>query len=219
MNQNKLKLVFGAGAIVSAIIAITLLLVGIIAIDFGDAALVKVVVIVISLLFFALAGELAYMFLIENDSTPNYFLYNPQTKRNIPVQRLSVQLINSRMNRYLSGFASSEGKLWTDRIFDNPYLEMEDKFRPAVAYKLLYDLAERDTEQGWKCFEVASEETVEFLCASLELNYDTDMARTLRQMKNSQPLNLKYVRDYIVKNKDYLKNKLYHYVYDNIQLF
>ena len=96
---------------------------------------------------------------------------------------------------------------------------MEDKFKPAVAYKLLYDLAERDAEQGWRCFEVASEETVEFLCASLELNYDTDMARTLRQMKNSQPLNLKYVRDYIVKNKDYLKNKLYHYVYDNIQLF
>ena len=43
MNQNKLKLVLGASAIVSAIIAITLLLVGIIAIDFSDAALVKVV--------------------------------------------------------------------------------------------------------------------------------------------------------------------------------
>lgn len=219
MNQNKLKLVFGALSIFFAVVAIALLLVGILAIDVDKAAFVKAIVIIISVLCLVLSAELGYMFFIESDSTPNYFLYNPQTKRNIPVQKMTFQLINSRMNRYLSGFAASEGKLWTDRIFDNPYLEMEEKFRPAVAYKLLYDLAEKDAEQGWKCFEVASNETVEFLCASLELNYDTDMARTLRQMKTSTPLNLKYVRDYVVKNRNYLKSKLCHYIYDNIQLF
>ena len=219
MNQNKLKLVFGAVSIFFAVVAIALLLVGILAIDVDKAAFVKAIVIIISVLCLVLSAELGYMFFIESDSTPNYFLYNPQTKRNIPVQKMTFQLINSRMNRYLSGFAASEGKLWTDRIFDNPYLEMEEKFRPAVAYKLLYDLAEKDAEQGWKCFEVASNETVEFLCASLELNYDTDMARTLRQMKTSTPLNLKYVRDYVVKNRNYLKSKLCHYIYDNIQLF
>ena len=219
MNQNKLKLVFGAVSIFFAVVAIALLLVGILAIDFDKAAFVKVIVIIISVLCALISAELAYMFFIESDSTPNYFLYNPQTKRNIPVQKMTFQLINSRMNRYLSGFAASEGKLWTDRVLDDPYLEMEEKFRPAVAYKLLYDLAEKDAEQGWKCFEVASAETVEFLCASLELNYDTDMARTLRQMKNSPSLNLKYVRDYIVKNRNYLKSKLCHYIYDNIQSF
>ena len=219
MNQNKLKLWFGVASVFFAIVAIALLLVGILAIEFDKAAFVRVIVIVISVLCFLIAAELAYMFLIESDSTPNYFLYNPQTKRNIPVQKMTFQLINSRMNRYLSGFATSEGKLWTSRILDNPNLEMEEKFRPAVAYKLLYDLAERDHEQGWKCFEIASEETVEFICASLELNYDTDMARTLRQMKKTTPLNLKYVRDYLVKNRPYLNKKLCLYIYDNIQLF
>ncbi|MBE6545922.1 MAG: hypothetical protein E7668_00590 [Ruminococcaceae bacterium] len=219
MGQNKLKLLFGVLAIVFAVVAVALLLVGILAVHFDEAALVKVLVIIISVICFIIAAEMVYMFYIESDSAPNYFLYNAQTKRNIPVQKMTFQVINSRMNRYLSGYAPSEGKLWTERIFDNPYLEMDDKFKPAVAYKLLYDLAERDSEQGWKCFEIASEETVEFLCTALEMNYDTDMARTLRQMKTSAPLNLKYVRDYIVKNRNYLKSKLCHYIYDNIQLF
>ncbi len=219
MNQSKLKLVFGIAGIVLAVVAIALFFVGIFAIDFGNAAVVKIMVFIISFLCLALAAELFYLLWIENDSAPNYFLYNSQTKRNIPANKLTIQIIHSKMNRYLSGFAPSEGKLWTDKILDNPYLDIEDKFKPAVAYKLLYDLAEKDTEQAWKCFEQASEETVEFLCSALEMNYDTDMARTLRQMKGSNPLNLKLVRDYIVKNRNYLKGKLCRYIYDNIQLF
>ncbi len=219
MSQNKLKLLFGAGAIVFAIIAIVMLLVGILAIDGYTAAFVKVMVLIIAVICLAIALELGYMFYLEQDGAPNYFLYNTQTKRNIPVQKLTYQIINGRMNRFLSGYAPSEGKLWTDRIFDNPYLDMEDKFKPIVAYKLLHDLAEKDSESGWKCFEIASGETVEFLCIGLEMNNDNDMARVLRQAKNSTPLNIKYVRDYLVSNRAYLKSKLCHYVFDNIQLF
>ena len=219
MNQSKLKLMFGIAGIVLAVVAIALIFVGAFAIEFASAALVKIMVFVIAVLCLALAAELFYLLMVENDSAPNYFLYNSQTKRNIPANKLTIQIINSRLNRYLSGFAPSEGKLWTDKILDNPYLEMEDQFKPAVAYKLLYDLAEKDTEQAWKCFELASEETVEFLCSALEMNYDTDMARTLRQMKGATPLNLKLVRDYIVKNRNYLKGKLCRYIYDNIHLF
>ena len=216
MSQKTLKLLFAIVGIVFAIIAVTLLLVGILALNH---VLLKTLVIIISVLCFLIAGELIFLFFIQTDSAPNYFLYNRESKRNIPVQKLTFQMINGRMNRYLSNYAASEGKLWTDRVLENPYLDMDDKFKPAVAYKLLYDLAEKDVEQGWKCFDIASDETVEFLCASLEMNQDSDMARTLRQMKASKPLNVKYVRDYIVKNRNYLKGKLCRYIYDNIQLF
>ena len=216
MNQKTLKLIFAIVGIVFAVIAITLLLVGILALN---NTLLKVLVIIISALCFLIAGELIFLFFIQTDSAPNYFLYNRETKRNIPVQKLTFQMINGRMNRYLSNFAVSEGKLWTDRVLENPPKEMDDKFKPAVAYKLLYDLAEKDVEQGWKCFEIASDETVEFICTSLEMNQDYDMAKTLRFMKDSKPLNLKYARDYIVKNRNYLKSKLCRYIYDNIQLF
>ena len=128
-------------------------------------------------------------------------------------------MINSKMNRYLSGFAPSEGKIWTDRVLDNPYLEMEAVYKPLVAYKLLYDLAERDVDAGWKCFDYASDDTVEFLAAALEMNGDTQFAGKLRQFKQSKPVNLKYVRDYVVANQRYLQSKIQRYVVDHIDEF
>ena len=217
MSQNKLKMIFGGGMIVSAVLALVLFLIGVLAVE--NFTFLKVMLFVVAFICLLLAAEFLLMFLPEKDSAPNFFLYNAQSGRNIPIQKMSFQIVNGRMNRYLSGYAASEGKLWTDRVFDNPYLEMEDKFKPAVAYKLLYDLAERDAEPGWKCFEMASEETVDFLCDALDANADTDMARTIRAMKRSKPLNMKQVRDYIVNNRNYLKSKLYRYVYDHIQLF
>lgn len=219
MSQNKLKLLLGIGTIVFAVVAIALLLVGVIAVNYDSTPFIKIMVIIISVICLILAAELAYMYFMENDTAPNYFLYDTQARRNIPAQRLTFQMINGRMNRFLAGYAPSEGKLWTDGILDNPYLEMEDKFKPAVAYKLLYDLAERDTEQGWMCFDIASVATVEFICNGLDMNRDSDLSRTLRQMKASKPFNMKYFRDYIVNNRSYLKSKLGHYVYDNIQMF
>jgi hypothetical protein len=216
MKENKLKLGFGIAAIVFAVAALAVLFVGIFAIN---ATFIKVMMFVIAALCVAMAVELVLFGWMEVGGAPNYFLYDSQTKRNIPVQKLSFQIINSKMNRFLAMYAPTEGKLWTDRALDDPYLNMQDAYKPAVAYKLLYDLAEKDAEQGWKCFELASEETVEFICVALEMNNDIDMASTLRQMKASQPLNVKYVRDYIVKNRIYLKSKLSHYIYDNIQSF
>ena len=128
MNQSKLKIIFGIAAIVLAIVAIALFFVGIFAIDFSSAGLVKVMMFIISFLCLALAAEMGYLFVIEQDSAPNYFLYNSQTKRNIPANKLTFQVINSRLNRYLSGFAPSEGKLWTDKILDNPYLDMAEDY-------------------------------------------------------------------------------------------
>ncbi len=217
MSQNKLKMMFGIGSVVSAIVAVILFFVALLAVR--DQVFARVMLFVVAAVCMVLAVEFGWMFMAEKDTTQNYFLYNAQSKHNIPVQKLNFQIVNGRMNRYLSGYASSEGKLWTDRIFDNPYLEMEDKFKPAVAYKLLFDLAERDAESGWRCFESASEETVDFLCVALEQNDDFDMAKTIRMMKKSKPLNMKQVRDYIVNNRNYLKGKLYRYVYDHIQLF
>ena len=216
MNQNKLKLGFGIAAIAFAVAAVALVFVGIFA---ANVTLIKIMVFVIAALCLAMAVELFLFGWKEVNGAPNYFLYDSQSKRNIPIQKLTFQLINGRMNRFLAMYAPTEGKLWTDRALDDPYLNMQDAYKPAVAYKLLYDLAEKDAEQGWKCFELASEETVEFICVGLEMNNDIEMASNLRQMKAAQPLNLKYVRDYIVKNRNYLKSKLSHYIYDNIQSF
>lgn len=217
MSQNKLKMIFGIGAIISAVVSIALFLIAFLAV--GDQAFLKTTMIIVAAVCAVLCAEFAWMFWAEKDDKQNFFLYNPQTGRNMPVQKLSFQVVNGRMNRFLSAYASGESKLWTDRVFDNPYLEMADHYKPAVAYKLFFDLAERDAEIGWRCFEAASEETVDFLCAALDQNEDYEMAKTIRMMKKSKPMNLKQVRDYLVNNRNYLKGKLFRYVHDHIQLF
>ena len=216
MNQNRLKLIL---AIVSAVSLIAAIVLFILSVAVVENVAARVIMIIASVLFVLLAGEVLYLFWLSGDSRANYFLYDNQQKKNISVQKLTFQTINVRMNRYLSGFAPSEGKLWTDKVLDNPYLEIGDEFKPLVAYKLLFDLAEHDVENGWKCFELASTETVDFICTSLEMNGDNEMAQNLRQMKASTPINLKYVRDYLVRNRQYLKEKMRRYVFDNIQSF
>ena len=216
MSQNRVKIILSVASGIALVAAIILFILSLTVIE---NVLTKIFMIIASVLFLALAAEIFYLFMISGSTHPNYFLYDSRQGRNIPVQKLAFQTINVRMNRYLSGFASSEGKLWTDRILENPYLEMADNFKPLVAYKLLFDLAEHDSENGWKCFEIASTETVGFICNALDQNAEHEMAQNLRQMKAASPINLKYIRDYLVRNRQYLKEKMRRYVYDNIQSF
>ena len=216
MKQNRLKLILAITSGVALVAAILLFVFGIFVVQ---SLATKVVMIIAAVLSLALALEVLYLFFMTSDSRPNYFLYDNRQGRNVSVQKLTFQMINAKMNRYLSSFAPSEGKLWTDRVLDNPSLEMADEFKPLVAYKLLFDLAEHDSENGWKCFEIASAETVSFLCDALEMNSDREMAQNLRQMKAATPINLKYIRDYLVRNRQYLKEKMRRYVYENIQKF
>ena len=216
MNQKKLKMIL---AIVSGVALVAAILLFVLSLTVIQNTATRVIMIITAVLFLALAGEVFYLFMITGDSRANYFLYDSRQGRNISVQKLAFQTINVRMNRFLSGYAPSEGKLWTERILDNPYLEMDEAFKPLVAYKLLFDLAEHDSEGGWKCFELASYETVDFLCTAMEMSGDEEMARNLRQMKTAAPINLKYVRDYLVNNRQYLKEKMRRYVCENIQKF
>ncbi len=216
MNQNKVKMLTGIASIFFAVLFVVLLIFGI---AYSGSTLAKVLLFVVAFLTLALGLELGYLFILSGDTKPNYFLFNEKSNRNIPVQKLTFQTINVRMNKFLSAYAPSEGRLWTDRALDNPYLEMNEDYKPIVAYKLIFDLAERDAENGWRCFLLASEETVEFIALGLDANGDTEMAKTLRRLKAAKPLNLKQVRDYLVGNRKYIQNKMYRYVVDNIEKF
>ena len=216
MNQKKLKLVLLISAAVLAVVGIALLVFGCI---YDENVFTKVSIIVVSALSILLGGEIVYLLMLMNDVRPNYFLYDNKLKRNISVQKLTFEDIAVRMNRYFSHYASSEGKIWTDKILEDPALDMADEFKPVVAYKLLYDLAEKDIDAGWSCFELASEKTVEFICRALEINNDNDMANTLRAIKKTNPVNTQYLRTFLVKNRKYLKSRMFRYVYDNIRLF
>ena len=193
MNRNNLKTVFGIISVALLVIAIVAFAIGVVVVGGGDAVLFGWSLVIVGVLCFAAALEFAYMFYIEREVKPNFFLYDANSKRNMDVQKMTFDVINRKLSRYLASFAQSEGKLWTDGILENPNLDMEEQFKPAVAYRLLFGLAEKDMDQGWKCFEVATPETVEFICSALDSNGDTEVARTLRHLKAATPMNIKYV--------------------------
>ncbi len=218
MNQKKLNLILTIACAVFAVLFLVLLICGI-AIDF-TYTVTRAMMIVVAVVSLILAAELAFLVWFGGKGEkPNYFLYDSSTKKNVSVDKLTLQVVSRRMDRYFSEYAASEGKLWTDGVLDNPELDMEDAFKPLVAYKLLFDLADRDMEKGWKCFEVASAETVEFVCRGLEMNGESEIAGNLRKMKAIQPFQIKYVRDYLVSNANYLQTKMLMYVRDNIEKF
>ena len=206
----------GIGAIVSAVLALALLIIGII---YQKNVFTKVVLFISSPVLLVFAAELAYLFLMLKEVKPNYFLFNSALNMNSSASSLTFEEINSRMNRYLSSFAPSEGKLWTDKILEAPTLRIAPEYRPIVAYKLLYDLADRDSDAGWKCFVLASAATVDYIAGGVAANGDTDLAEALKRLKGANPLNMRQVRDFLVGNKKYLKKRLYKYVVENINRF
>lgn len=216
MDRSKLKIILGIATALFLIVAVVLFVLGL---TLDLAILPKVFLIIVSVLSLVLAVELGYFTYLLVDRRPNYFLYNPQSKRNISIQKLTFQTVNARMNRFLSGYATSEGKIWNERVLDNPYLEMPAEFKPLVAYKLLFGLAEKDAEAGWRCLENASDDTVAFICRGLRANKDAEFAGAIESIMAKKPVNIKMLRDYLVRNRKYMQNKMFRYVCENIDKF
>ena len=95
-QQEKIKLIVGIGAIVAAILAIVLLIVGII---YNGGTLAKVLIFVISFFVLALAAELGYLFMLFGNTKPNYFLFDAKLNKNMSPQKLTFATINVKMNR------------------------------------------------------------------------------------------------------------------------
>ncbi len=216
MNRKTFKILLWAATAFFALVAVALLVV---AIAWVPLMFFKVMMIIIAVICLLLAVEIGYFALLTSDSKPNYFLYNSQTKRNISVQKLTFEAVDARMNKFLGRYAASEGAVWNDRILDNPYLEIPVEFAPLVAYKLLYGLAERDSEAGWKILANASDDTVKYICKAIGHANDTVFANTISAKMAEKPVNMKLIRDYLVKNKRYIKARMMKYVIDNIEKF
>lgn len=216
MDRNKARILLGVGSVFFLIVSIVLLVLGI---ALNMSAFPRVSLIIVSVLCLAFSVLLGYFTFLNLDVKMNYFLYSHQARRNISVQKLTFETINARMNRFLSNYAASEGKLWNERVLDNPYLDMPEVFKPLVAYKLLYGLAEKDSQAGWDCLANASEDTIKFICNGLVANGDNVVAQTLEKIMFSKPVNIAMARDYLMRGKKYLRGKMKNYVVENIDLF
>ena len=216
MDQKRANLLLKIGFAVFAVTGVALAVFGIF---YDKSVLGKVLLFVAAAVVLLLAAELFYLSMMSKTVKPNFFLYNPSTNSNASLATLTFEVANAKMNKYLARFATSEGKYWTDKVLEEQAAAIGEAFKPLVAYKLLYDIAEIDSEAGWKCFLLASEETVGYVADGVAQNGDVQLADALRQLKAAKPINMKQARDFLVGNKKYIKKKFFKYVIDNIDKF
>ena len=91
MDNEKKRLLVLIGAVAAALLFVVFLIIGI---AYSGGAFAKTVLILISVLVLALALELAYIFILSQNVVPNYFLFNGNLNRNMPLDKLTFQVID-----------------------------------------------------------------------------------------------------------------------------
>lgn len=216
MDNNKSKLILLGATAASLILAIGMLVFGFV---YDGNAFAKTMLFIAFFVLLLFGVEVGYFFLISRNVKPNFFLFNSSFNMNIDPSKLTFDIIDRKTNIFLSGLARSEAKIWTDGVLENNRSNIKREFRPIIAYKLLFDIAESDSEGAWKCFVLASQKTVDCIAEGVSQNGDMQLAAAIRHLKAANPINMKQTREFLISNKPYIKKKLYNYVLDNIDKF
>ena len=214
-------------AIVLLVLAGLLILGGIALLLFlvpGAAAFFKVCMVIISILFILMGLGLLYVLYLGRDNNPNFFLYDTKTRRNIPSDDLTFDRVNSRMSYFLTTLSTSQEKLWRDNILaDNGTgrFGVNDVYRPLTAYKMLYDLIEIGSPEGWQMFLCAAPATIDTLTGALLLNGEDAMVQSLLHAYNSAAGrdDIEWLRDFLMGNRKYISRRMMNYVHKNMEWF
>ena len=194
----------------------------------ANAEYKRVMDIVIGILFLLLFILCLAYILLTRDKDPNFFLFDRAKKKNIPVNKLSFTVVNERMNFLETMVCSSEEELWKKNILENAELGYHNVYRPLLAYKMIYDLADRDLDTYWFYLYNIPSPVLSALCRALEEGGDADFAKMLHsavekyrdcQDPGEKKAREEKLREFVCKNMGYLRGKMMQYVKKNIDLF
>ena len=212
-----LPLIMAAALVVSIVAAILLLAV---ALPKADASYKKVLSIVCALLFLVLAALLAYYLVLSRDTEPNFFLFDRAKKRNISLDNLNFTIVNERMTFFLGLVCETPEQLWQEGILDdNRKFGYRGVYKPLVAYKMLYDLGEKDLSAYWDLLKNASPLMIDSLCTALERGGEQEMVKAFRYIYENCKSDDKKMRDFVCGNLRYIRGRMLAYVKRHIELF
>ena len=218
MNLKKrIPMIMAIVACVSLVGAILLLA---IAGPHANATYKRVLEVIISILLIAMSGLLGYYLWLTKDSEPNFFLFDRARKRNIPVEELTFQTVNERMNVYLSRVSESVEELWQGEIFScERKLGYRKVYRPLLAYKMLYDLADKNLDDYWDLLLKASPEAVDAICNALAQGGEAEMVKAFRYLMVNYRENPAKIKDFLIGNLRYIRGRMLGYIKKHIELF
>lgn len=191
-----------------------------IAVPNANAAYKRVLEIIISILLFVLSLLSGYYLYITRDAEPNFFLFDRSKKRNIPVENLTFTIVNERMSFFLTMVCESVEELWqTDVLESDRKLGYRRVYRPLLAYKMLYDLADKNILTYWELLFNAKPEVINSLCSALAQGGEQEMVKAFRYIMENYRSNPEKIKDFICGNMKYIRGRMLGYIKRNIELF
>ena len=206
-----------AAAVISFIGAILIL---VIPVARADVPYKRVLGIIIAVFMFLLAALIAIYLWLNRDTEPNFFLFDRQRKRNIPLDDLTFKFANERLSFLLTTVSQSPEDLWNKDVLENELkLGYRKVYRPLIAYKMLYDLADKNVDSYWEYLLTATPETVLSIARALEQAGETEMPKTFVFIMENYRGDPDKIRNFISGNQKYIRGRIMAYIKRNIELF
>ncbi len=187
-----------------------------------EATYQKVMLRLSAVLLFILMGLSLLYFYLSRETEPNFFLYDQAMRRNLSLEELTFDVVNERMDFYLSLISDSDEELWQGGVLakNDGSFGKEDAYRPLVAYKMLYDLTEHNDDIHWRQLEMAEVTTVRLLTRALSQCGDRDLAQAIVDLYRGEGLeDGENLRDFLLGNRKYLRGRMLRYVKQHLDYF
>ncbi len=215
--RKRMPLIMAITAVICMVGAILILA---IPVARADAVYKQVLGIIISVLMIVLSLLLCFYVWLSRDTEPNFFLFDRTKKRNIAPEDLTFKLVNERLGFFLTCVSQSAEELWTEAVLENDSkLGYRGVYRPLLAYKMLYDLADKNNDTYWEYLQNASAGTVNALCEALAQGGETKMVEAFRYLMENMREETTKVRSFISGNQKYIRGRIMAYIKTNIELF
>ena len=194
--------------------------------------LTKLILILVAVLFLALAGLIGYLAYMDTFKvTPskygsgqkplNYFL-NANGKRNgISVDDLTFEVIDKQMNHYIIDAFGSPVALWKNSVFsgEQEVFGKEGSFKVLLAYKMISDLQVQHSKKVWRMFFDLPDVDFSDIQECLVKNGDDELAKTLNMYRLTGESCVGQAAAYLDENANYIQRRMLNYVTRKIHNF
>jgi hypothetical protein len=148
----------------------------------------------------------------------NFFLVDRRSGRPISPAELTYESVSASMDYFFSGAVQNKGQLWLPGSLTKCNFGAKGQFKAIAAYKMLIDLADADTDGGWRCFCACPAETVHWIVGALN-EIEPGMMRDLQIIKARFSGDPSKIRDLLTRNATYLKKRAMLYVTEHLKEF
>ncbi len=171
-----------------------------------------------------LAVMCAVYFAMDSKQKANFFLLDRNSGRNISISELDFDMVNSKMDFYMTLVANDPFELWQGdamlvKFRDNDRSEAVRAYLPVVIYKMLYDLSCDEDVNVWDAFLAADKEVLTFVCKILERLGDAEISKVLLRLYSPRKDYSENIRACICANTEFFKARMLGYVRRNIEKF